>query len=192
MKTITINLYKYEELSKEAKQKAIEDKREEMYKYGYYYRWVIDDCSLLEPPHKELEKLYKKHNLVYENLLIENTRKIYYSLDRDRHIDISEGMKIKNNFMFLYWLGLNKRIIDKIYFEISKDTIIIEEDIYKDVKLTKLESKKVDKAIEKFEGHCQEILNRIEEGIEYLYSDEFIIQELINLDDDFTENGEIY
>lgn len=191
MKTINITLYKFDELSKEAQEKAIEDKREKQYRYNDFFDWIIDDCCLLEPPHKELKQLYKKLKIEPKEILIKNNRKVYFDF-YDKYINISEAMEIQDNYIFLKWLGLNDRLINKITFEIGKDTINIDLDYYKDCNLTKIEEDKIQKAVEKFEDHCKDILNSLEESYNYCFTDEFITDELINLDYDFKENGEIY
>ena len=189
MKTINITLYKFEELSKEAQQKAIENEKENTFDFCLDY--VIDDCYLLEPPHEEIKKLYKKLKIQPKEILIKNNRKVYFDIYR-KIIDISEAMEIQDNYFFLRWLGLNDRLINKITFEIGKDTINIDLDIYQDCSLTKIEETKIDSAIEKFENHCRNILNNIEESYNYYYSDEHLSERLIDLDYDFKESGEIY
>lgn len=186
------NIYKFDELSKTAQSYAIDTKRELLYKDEDIYIWVLDDCYLLEPPHKELEELYKKNKLEYKDLLIKNTRKIYYSLDRNRFIDISNAMEIQNNYMFLKWLGLNNRLIEKVTFEIGKDTINIEPNYYKDCNITKIEQIKIDLAVDKFEQHCENILTQIEEYIEYRYTHESILEDINSEDNNYLESGKIY
>lgn len=191
MRTIETKLFLFEELSDKAKKKAIENRREEMYNCDSFLNWCIDDCYLLEPPHKELEKLYKTLKIESKDILIKNNRKIYVDLYYNT-IDISEAMEIQNNYIFLKWLGLNDRLISKITFEIGKDTINIDLDDYKDCNLTKIEEDKIDKAVEKFEQHCINIFNNINESYEYYHSDECIIDDLIINLYEFTENGKIH
>lgn len=192
MKIIEIKLYKFNELSKEAQQKAIKNRRElNENNNDFLLEWIIDDCYLLEPPHKEVEKLYKKLKLEYKNPLIKNSRKVYFDLYR-KTIDISEGMKIQDNYIFLKWLGLNDRLIEKVSFRILDDTIEIEQDFYHEKELTQTEENKINKAVEKFEDHCTNILSNIEKSYEYYFTDEYIKDDLINNEYDFTEDGEIF
>lgn len=191
MKTINITLYKFQELSKEAQEKAIENERENRYAYDFCIDYAIDDCYLLEPPHDELAQLYKKLKIESKDLLIKNNRKIYFDIYR-KFIDISEAMEIQDDYIFLRWLGLNDRLIKKVKFEIGKDTINIDLDCFQDCTLTKIEEDKIQKAVEKFENHCVNILNNIEESYEYYYSDEYLSEILIDNDYDFKENGEIF
>jgi hypothetical protein len=173
MRTITtpnFKVYLFDELSKEAKKKAIENQRSKYYEYNDFCEWAIDDCFLLEPKHQELmdlfgEDFYKelnKHKKYKDEPLIKNNRKIYFSLDRDRHIDISNAMEIQDNDLFLKWLGVTDKMIreDVVYFTIGKDTIDFEENrIDKDFTDENVEV--LDEAKEKFEAHCQDILNRL-------------------------------
>lgn len=191
MKTIEIKLFSFEELSEKAQEKAIENTRNQLYEHNDFLNWCIDDCYLLEPPHKELEKLYKKNKLEYKDLLIKNNRKIYLDIYY-KTIDISEAMEIQDNYLFLKWLGLNDRLINKVTFEIGKDTINIDSDCYKDCKLTKIEESKINLAVDKFENHCVNILYSIEKSYDYYFSDENIIEDLILNNYEFTEQGEIY
>lgn len=181
MRIIETKVYLFNELNEEAKQKAIDTIRNRYYKYNNFVDWVIDDCSLLEPPHKEISRFKG-----YDFPLIKNNRKIYFSLDRDRYIDISRAMEIQDNQMFLNWLGIDNRLIDKISFEIGKDTI----DFFSHSELTEIQEQKLERAKEKFEDHCEDILNRIENDIDYRFSDEAIIEDIVANDYEFTDNGE--
>ena len=185
-------IYKFNELSETAKEKAIENKRDYFYENNDFAEWSLDDCYLLEPKDKEIRDVYKKNKLEYKDLLIKNNRKIYFSLDRNRYIDISNAMEIQSDYMFLKWLGLNDRLIEKVTFEIGKDTINIEPNYFKDDNITEIEQKKIDKAVIKFEEHCEDILTQIDEAIEYRYSDESISNFLECNDYNFTEDGEEY
>ena len=176
MRTIETKVYEFNELSEEAKEKAIDNMRTRMYDWDIHY-WVIDDCYLLNP---------KGIN----DLIIGNTRKIYYSLDRDRYIDISNGMEINNDIAFLEWLEIPFDIHDKVYYTIGKDTIEFEEneDGYT---FTDNELEILDNAKEIFEDHCAWVLNCIESNIEYYFSDENIIEDINCNEYEFTEEGNI-
>jgi hypothetical protein len=176
MRTIETKVYEFNELSEEAKEKAIDNMRTRMYDWDIHY-WVIDDCYLLNP---------KGIN----DLIIGNTRKIYYSLDRDRYIDISNGMEINNDIAFLEWLKIPFDIHDKVYYTIGKDTIEFEEneDGYT---FTENELEILDNAKEIFEDHCHWVLNCIESSVEYYFSDEGVIEDIQCNEYEFTEKGNI-
>lgn len=184
MKTIETKVYSFDELNTEAKQTVIEGMREKSYQNNDFASWAIDDCALLEPPHKELEKLFKDK---YNFPLIQNNRNVYFDTDRNRHIDISKAMEIQNSTQFLKWLGLNDRLIDKVDYDIQADTIIFDNNSH--LFFTTIEEAKIEAAIEKFEDHCENILKAIENDIEYRFTDEAIIEDINGNDYEFTEDG---
>ena len=187
MRTKRIKLYSFEELTNEAKQNAISKERNNRYEYNDFAEWALDDCSLLEPNGKELTKLFGKD---YKFPLLENNRKIYFSLDRGRYIDISNALEIQNSRQFLKWLGLNDRLIEKVDYSIGTDTIEISNQSH--LEFTEIEQGKIDKAIEKFEDHCNDILNRIENSIDYRFTDECIKEDLIANEYEFLKDGTQY
>lgn len=185
MKTIRINIYSFNELSETAKQKAIETVRESYYEYNDFLDWAIDDCALLEPPHKELTTLFGGN---YNFPLLKNNRKIYFSLDRNRYIDISNAMEVTNRVQFLTWLGLGSELIDKVEYNIEPDSI----DIYSYEDLSDSEIEAVENATEKFKEHCQTVLNRIETAYEYRFTDEAIIDDIEANEMEFLIDGSMY
>lgn len=203
MKTITktINVYSFDELSEKAKQVAIEYERNYRYRNNEFAEWAIDDCYLLEPPHKELTDLFgddfyevlNAYNKYKDTPLIQNTREsIYFDTDRNWFLDVSKAMVITNNDLFLKWLGIPNECIENIRFAIftskyrnSSTTIDFDE----------YDSKydyAVQKATEKFEQHINNILRCIQSDIEYRYTDEAIIEQFENDETEFTENGDLY
>lgn len=185
MKTLEIKLFKFDELTEESKEIAIEQFRDGYYSHNDFCEWAIDDCSLLEPKHVDLDSLLGEN---YNFPLIKNNRKILFSLGRNRHIDISNGMEVTNNYQFLFWLGIPEKMIENVDFLIGKDTISIEENSW-DYEFNDDEIEIIGSAIEKFENYCESILNRIEDYIEYRYSDESIIHDIYFADYEFTKDG---
>lgn len=179
MREITTKVYSFSELSEDAKQKAIDNIRNSYYEYNDFSEWAIDDCYLLQP--KEL---------MNDELIIENNRKIYFSLDRNRYIDISKAMEIQDVNLFLKWLGLDESLIDKIDFDILSDSIVFMNQ--SDEEFTDIEWEKLNNAEEKFGNHCDEVLNRIEADIDYRFTDEAIIESITSNDYEFTEDGKEY
>lgn len=185
MKTINLNVYQFNELNEEAKQKAIENIRNSYYEHNDFLEWAIDDCALLEPSHEELTTLLgDKYNFP----LLKNNRKVYLSLDRDRHIDISNAMEVTNKEQFLTWLGLNSELIDKAEYDIEPDSI----EIYSYENLTYSEVESIDNARKKFKEHCQTVLNRIEADYEYRFTDEAVIEDIEANEWDFLIDGSLY
>jgi hypothetical protein len=187
--TITKEIYSFEELSSEAKEKAIENIREDYYKYNDFAEWAIDDCALFEPKHKELEKLFSEN---YKFPLIENNRKnIYFDIDRNSYLDCKEAMVITNDKQFLLWLGIDTNIegLKDIYYSIytpsyrNANTKIDFDDYSSDFDDIILEAQ------DKFNDHIEDILKRIEADIDYRYTDEAIIEDIITNDYEFEQNG---
>ena len=192
MKTITktINIYLFDELSEQAKQNAIETQRKIFYEYNDFLAWCIDNCYLLEPKHNELTFI-KEYN-VLKTPIFNNNRKIYLSLDRDRHIDISNALTITNEDIFYKWLGINKRLQNKITYTIKDDYIEFEENYYNYKPLTEREKQTLKDAEEKTKVHFQEVLDNIEDSYNYFFTDENIIEYLQDNEIEFTEDGNIF
>jgi len=188
MQTLEIQLFNFDELTKESKEKAIEGVRELCYVDNNFAEWAIDDCALLEPLHKDLFDLLGKN---YNFPLIKNNREIYFSLDRDKYIDVSNAMEITNKYQFLMWIGIPENMIENVDFSIGKDTISIEENSW-DYEFNDNELKIINSAVEKFENHCDDILDRIRKDIDYRFSDEAIIEDILSNSFEFTEDGAIY
>jgi hypothetical protein len=193
MKTIikTINLFKFEELSKEAQQKAIEKEINYRYKDNYdFLNWVIDDCFLLEPEHEEMKKIKGYETL--KEPIFNNNRKIYFSLGYDKYIDISEALTITDEDIFFQWLGINNRLRNKITYEIQKNYIEFNESYYTNKPITPREAEKLKEAEEKTKKHFENVLKRIQKDYEYNFTDEAITEHFKENDFYFLEDGEIY
>ena len=76
------------------------------------------------------------------------------------------------------------------YYQIYKDSIEIEP--ISNLYVTDLEQQKIDNAIGKFGDHCEDILLRIKESIDYRFSDESIIEDIEVNEYKFTIDGEIF
>jgi len=196
MRTIKIKVYSFDELTKEAKENAIENIRQEYYQGNLgsidFGRLAVDDCSLFEPPHKELEDLF---GVAYDFPLIKNTRKnIYFSTDRNWFLDCAEAMEITNDEQFLKWLGLPDEVIndEDFSYEIltsnyrNSDTTINFDGYRSDF------DDYIEDAVKKFNNHIHDVLKRIESDIDYRYTDEAIIEDIQGNEYEFLENGEIY
>ena len=190
IKTPDFQVMKFEELTPEAKEKAIDEVRDSYYQHNDFCEWIIDDCYLLNPPYKEVEKIDKTPK---DGLLIKNNRKIYFSLDRDRYIDISGAMEVVSDEVFLEWLGITNRMIneDLVYFTIGKDTIEFEENRC-DKDFTDRDLKILERAKDKFENLCSDILNSIEKSYDYMFTDEAIEEDIEANELEFTEDGSRY
>jgi hypothetical protein len=188
IQTPDLNVFTFDELSTESQEVAINKVRDSYYQFNEFNEWAKDDCFLLNPPYKELEKTKFKHDV-----LIKNTRIIYFSFERDRFIDISNAMEIVSNDVFLKWLGITDRMIDQelVCFEIGKDTIEFEENHY-DKEFTDRDLRILERAKDKFENHCSNILKSLEESYNYRFTDEAIKEDIAANEMEFTEDGDKY
>lgn len=200
-----INPLRFNELTPEAKKKAIETVREEMWegKHGGYdiAEWVIDDDYLFEPTHKELEEVFgsKYNDDLKDHPMIGNDREdISYIAkdDQNYYLHCAKALDINHEEMFLSWLGfslifwydtsyefIDKGTYTKIEFEFQGD-----EDDFTPRQI-ELWEKEADAATERWETHMSDVLDKITEGIEEQYSDEGIEERIENNDILFDEEG---
>ena len=192
MRTIRTKVYKFDELSEQAKQVAIEEMRNEYYQDNDFANWAVDDCALFEPKEKELIELFGKG---YNFPLIENTREsIYFGTDRNRFLDCEKAMKITNKRQFLLWLGIDTSIegLNEIEFNIftpnyrNADTVIDFDNYTGDF------DEVIYNAENKFKDLIEDVLKRIEADIDYRFTDEAIIEDIEANDYEFLSNGKGY
>ena len=210
------HLYEYldfNQLSEEAKIKAIEDVRRQMYEgeYGAYDipEWVVDDDSLFEPDHQEMANLFGDdyYEANGDSFMLENTRKNISFIsknDPNYYLHCTDAMKITNDNLFLRWLGIPIKYEKYIYYSIDdvgrNSNTAIEFDIDNEVDLIndygegvidKLENY-FEKASAKFEKHMDKILTRITKEINSQYDDDDQVIERIDINDiKFDEEGNI-
>jgi len=209
-RTITTELFKFEELSPEAKAKAIENYREQLEEGRHgasdFPRWAIDDCSLLEPKHVDMVELFgedyyaeNKEQFVFKN----NREGITFNCDHPyRHLSFHNALEVTNDKMFLTFLDIPEKFHNSVDYEFYDDDhrypdSKIEFQITNQEDLTPQDLKEIQDAIEvattRFDVHRSSILERIENDIEYRYSDESIEEELENDGSiEFTTDGEIW
>ena len=216
MKTIEIKLYKFEELSKEAQQKAINNKRDE----GIDTDFIYDDA------YKTVKEFHKVFNTDEGTISWLDVR-----LNFEDDILNLKGIRLRtyilNNFgyalftpKFIGSLSTNefvshKRIKSPVnvnsvgnrfnpyYSGVQKDNSCVLTGVCYDESLLKpiydfLEwNEKPDynsyMDIETLIDECFESLkNDIESEIDYMNEDNYIIDEIENNDTDFTEDGEVF
>lgn len=192
MRTIRTKVYKFDELSEQAKQVAIEEVRNEYYEYNDFANWAVDDCALFEPKEKELVELFGEE---YNFPLIKNTREsIYFDTERNRFLDCEKAMQITNKKQFLLWLGIDveDEAFENIYFEIitpnyrNASTEIAFDDY--DERFGDI----IDMAEEKFNSLIRDIIDRIEADIDYRFTDEAITEDILANEYEFLSNGKKY
>ena len=192
MRTIRTKVYKFDELSEQAKQVAIEEVRNEYYEYNDFANWAVDDCALFEPKEKELIELFGED---YNFPLIKNTREsIYFDTERNRFLDCEKAMQITNKKQFLLWLGIDveDEAFENIYFEIitpnyrNASTEIAFDDY--DERF----GDRIDTAVERFNALIRDIIDRIEADIDYRFTDEAIIEDILANEYEFLSNRKKY
>jgi len=106
-------------------------------------------------------------------------------------------MKITNDTYFLKWLGIEGELLEKVDYTIftpsgiNRSTTISFEEGYS-CEFTDEELDVLKTAYEKFDNHVQDCLNRIEEDIDYRFSDEAIIEDIIANEYEFLKDGTRY
>lgn len=168
MKTITYNVYKFNELSDNAKQVAIDEWRAND---------ANDDMTFL------FEDMQDQCSELLENNKIEGEARVYYSLASCQ----GDGAMFEGSF---YWNGHNVNIkhSGRYYHSYSKNINIVNSSLD--------DSPDASEAIcEEFEALYQDICAKLEkygyEAIDYRHSEESISETLIANDYDFRENGSI-
>ena len=198
MKTIEVQIYYFNELTTAAQQIAIDQFRNRKYEDSSIAEWVIDDCYLFEPKNAVMEGLFGEEYKKLNKPVMANTRKVYFDIDRNRHLDADEGIEITNEKMFLTWLEIPEELQNKLFYTIKNtyartpDTIIQFEENECDYEFTAEENKILENAANKFSDHMEEVLNRIGEAIDYQYSDECIAEEIEMNEYEYTADGKRY
>lgn len=199
MKTIEVKIYYFNELSEAAQQIAIDQFRDRKCEDTSVAEWTIDDCYLFEPTHAEMTLLFGEEYTKLTKPVIANTRKnIYFDTERNRHLDADEGIEITNEKMFLTWLEIPADLQDKLFYNITNtygrypDTIIKFEENDCDYHFTEEENTILEKAAEKFSNHMEEVLNRIEQSIDWQFSDECIAEDIEINQYEYTADGKRY
>ena len=193
MRTIETKVYPFNELSEEAKENAINNIRDldhDFAKWSVFCCHTVDDCSLFEPKERDLEVLLGND---YSFPLFMNNRKAIYF---DNFLECHKAIEITNDAHFFKWLNIPKRLANKVDYNIytsnyRNSSTTIEFSKRESFNITDKENIILDIAIEKFESHIEDVLNRIKTDIEYRYSDEGIIETIECNDYEFKDNGEL-
>ena len=203
MRTLTI--YTFEELSDEAKAKAIKSVRTKLKEDGHdtqAYDWAVDDCALFEPAHKEMAELlgedYYEQNKSgqYGQFVFKNNRKgIRWNFWSER-AQIASALEITNDRMFKTWLGIPEKLHRHIDYLIDDDgyktTIDLVHSLLSDNPLTPVLEDLFKKAQTRFGAHMETINNRIALGMKDYYADDEMEHKIEEGDWEFIEDGSIY
>lgn len=188
MKTIKINLYKFEELSKEGREKAIENN----YDFNVTHDWW-------QFTYEDAENVFLKISGfdIYRKSIDADFK--YNAKDTAEEILKNHGEKtetyiLAKNFLEEYLEAEEEEEkYSYLYEEIEPEN---EEEEEKEVEYSNLrdeaEEKMEDLSEEFLKDLSEEYLSMLENEYEYLISEKAIEEGLRANDYDFTENGEIY
>lgn len=173
MKTVEIKTYLFEELSKEAQQFAIEKKQKQNWENSDFYYWAIDNCYLFS-----LDGI--------DEIIIENNRKgIYYSCECYWYLQFSKGVKIRNEEIFKNYFGIpenhNFYLHDSAYKQYENTKLILLNEFGEEYENEEIE--------ENWGNFVNSVLSKIQTELDYLNSEEYAREELENLEEYYTEDG---
>lgn len=191
MRTVQIELYKFDELSEEAKERAIEQERNNIYEYGLQH--VTD--MLNESFKEELKELS----------IIDVALTWDCSYSQGDCFNISGKVDTYNIDNFLTKIGLEQYAdLSKHIYRISikENTVYLEQDIdiNSDDEIGEIIEEKISAKLYELEEEIQERITelardlhkRAYEAYEYETSNDNIIDSLKINEVEFTENGERY
>lgn len=176
--------YTYEELSKESKEKAIEEYRQKRYDFGYdeWWNWM----------HEDFKERLKEIGIECEDFCWDLDRGRYIKMNNAIIIDKTKFLKSAGKTKELMMLSLNDNM-NKVDWAMgisepreNINQIIVEYYDYND-ELEQIENIKEvfgseDDFSEELTSYIQDILNgfldELQEQYEYQYSDEFLEEEL--------------
>lgn len=194
MKTIEIQLYKFEELSEEAQQNAIEKWRNDTYANGDSLFWFAESCKdylcdlgFINPDVQYSLSYSQGDGLSFSAEGYTRLKETFLKYLGEHHITIANylidncSLKIKGNTG--HYCYAHRSDID-LYLEISgnQETPLIDELI---------ESVQRD-ITDEYIAACRVLENDGYSQIEYEQSDEYITETLINNEYDFTVEGDMY
>lgn len=190
MRDITVTLYKFDELSEAAKDKAIEN----LYDINVDYEWWYDE-GLIDLSSKEVNARHlQKEYLGIKDMLF-TWKEIYFDIDRGAYLQF-EGLKVNHDDIFRKWLRIPKRLWQNCQYSFDSHSeqntrLVIEADKENGEDFTAKEQAIIDRAIEIFSDKIQEGLSSLRKQYEYLTSREGIIETIEANDYEFTENGKL-
>jgi hypothetical protein len=183
-------VYKFNELSEEAKENAIDRLRDINVDYE---GWWEDDFLLDIGLPKNIA------NKINNGYVIFNWERIYFSLDRDRYIQFV-NLEVEDKYIDLFrqFLGIPKALWKNVYYEFvdssyanTDTTIEFEHQEWTDKDFTEKQWIILDKAKEKFNNLVYNAKQVLRDSYYYLISDESIIETIKMNDYEFTEEGNL-
>ena len=193
MKTIELKIYKFEELNKEAQEKAIEKHREFTYQDDAILYWFPDTCKEYAEENGFLDIKNLQYSLSYcqgDGLSFECE-----NFDKDTLVEMFCKYTTKKRALIIYdYLNVEIKGNNGRYCYASKNQV----DMYIDYSQNDTENidKIVGYVLNDLEDLYIEVCNQLEKDgyseIEYQLKDETLKENLIINDYDFLKNGEMY
>jgi hypothetical protein len=195
-------VYTFDELSDEAKEKAIE----KLSDINTDDEWWYDE-GLIELSSKEMKdrhiKLSDKWYEIYANIKGEypaytglfEWEKIYFDIDRNSFLQFV-GLRVSDDDTFRKFLRIPKKLWGYCAYSFNcipsrngNTKLVIETQDNGD--FTPKQQEIIDRAIEIFSDKVNEGLSNLRKNFEYLNSREAIIETIKSNDYEFTENGKL-
>jgi len=197
MRTIETKVYKFNELSEEAKENAIDKLRDINVDYnGWWEDDFLLDIGLPKNISKKVDVI-----LANEGCVMFNWERIYFNIDRNRYIQFV-NLKVDDRYIDLFrqFLGIPKALWKNVYYTFSNKNntyysynpntyIVFEHQENKD--FTEKQWNILEKAQKKFDDLVFNAWQQLDSQYDYLISDESIIETIEANDYEFTEEGEL-
>ncbi len=189
MKTVTYNTYKFEELSEEAQEKAIEKLRYINVEDGSWYEY--DGKTGFSS--KELARMKVKVSDLKGNGELLTYKKLYFDTDRAGYIQFVD-CDFADDEIARKFLRVPADIWERVSWSFSNsyrdNTTKLIHEWQGDRELTKRQEEILDRAVEIFSDKMEEALRELRDTYEYMLTDEAVKETICN-EYDFTEDGEL-
>ncbi len=186
--TTVRTLYKFDELSEEAQEKALDNMRDINVQDIF---WSDYDCKMGLST-KELKSRSMKSEHIFSG-----DNDCYFDVGRGSYIQFKD-IEVENDDDFRRWLRVPKQLwlnsyytIDKTPFRERNTTLEIEPDKESRNDFTDREQEIIDRAIEIFDDKVSEALVNLRNSYEYQYSDEAVKETIEANEYEFTEEGKL-
>lgn len=196
MKTITINVYNFNELASDAQNNARNNIVNLM-----NIRDIVDDCYLLEFSYERIQEVSKKHKQVsdfynkYNSPIVENNRNITFDINND-YVDISGAIELSSLELFLLFADIEMHS-DKPYLNIDTveftDGGIVHFDVFAQTETERKEQIKIEKRFSELLKEVENAaLSSIKDRYDYMHSDAHVIDIAKMNNIMFYEDGSLY
>jgi len=186
MRIAQVEVYQFNELSEEAKEKAVNELRDINTEYSSWW----DHDGLLDLSAKELKSRRITEHLTLSYKLV--------SFDFVRHHIRFESVEVNNDDAFRKFLRVHKRLWKKCHYAFyypsypSTAKTVFEIEHQEGLSFTDKEEEILDRACKIMNDKINEALVSLEESYEYLTSRRIIIETIEANKYEFTEDGKVY